>query len=71
MIKDLRGNKITPKQKAAEIIEDYISRAEEYWIETESGYGLKYNERETKLINDQLQKYCDRIFKIIGYVRRN
>jgi len=71
MIKDLRGDKVTPKQKAAEIIEDYLSNAEEYWVEKQEGYGLQYTERETQLINDQLKKYCDRILKIIGYERRN
>jgi hypothetical protein len=71
MIKNLNGEKVTPKQKAAEILEDYISRAEEFWVESENGYGLKYSERETQLINDQLKKYCDRILKIIGYERRS
>lgn len=71
MIKDLNGNKVTPKQKAAEILEDYISNAEEYWIERQESYGLQYTEKETQLINDQLKKYCDRILKIIGYERRN
>lgn len=70
MIKDCHGNKVTPKQKAAEILEDYVSRAEEFWIESEEGYGLRYTEKETQLISDQLRKYCDRIYKLLGYQRK-
>jgi len=67
MISDINGKKITPKQKAAEIIDDYLQDVMDYWIEREAGYGKKYTEKEQELIFVQLFKYRNRILKMLGY----
>lgn len=75
MIRGYGGERLTPKQKAAELVATAIAGLlEGYWIESEESFDedgsrTAMTELEIERVVDQLAKYQVRIDKIIGYSR--
>ena len=69
MIK-FNGEKLTPKRAAQLIIEDALDNGLTSW-EIDSGLGLGQEldgimtERERQLIDDQIHKVCDRLYRYL------
>lgn len=59
------NEKITAKQKAAEIIADGISVRIEHWVGASVSYAEDMTEREKDLVRYQLEQYANRIEKIL------
>lgn len=69
MIKDLDGEKTTPKKLAQDIIMDQIALAIGYGLEKYDSYEGDLTEREGKLVQEQIEKQANRVAKIFGYER--
>lgn len=66
MIKNDEGQRMTPKQKANQILMDGVSVTLGYWIEkTHVTEGMTGREREE--IQHQMKKQADRVAKLLGY----
>ena len=66
MIKDLHGNKATPKQYAQELIWDAMNRVEEgYWQDSAELDGM--TEKEMEKVTEQARKLSIRVKKLMGY----
>ena len=65
-IKDVSGERSTPKLKAAEILLDAVATSVGYWAET-----WRRNEgmttREEELVHEQMRKLGDRLARLLGY----
>ena len=59
------GTRLTPKQKAAELIESEVSKL----LEFSDTWEENMTSREVEKVYDQLLKYQTRIDKVIGYTR--
>ena len=66
MITGNADEKLTPKQKANEILADGISVALSYWLEDESIVN-EMTQREIELVASQLKKQSDRLVRKLGY----
>jgi hypothetical protein len=66
-ILDYNKNKMTPKQKAGDYL--YHKVNEFLWEEYADSLGEyhDFTEREKELIGEQVQKYQERIFKLLGF----
>tara|TARA_R100001594_G_scaffold120851_1_gene156557 strand:- start:2905 stop:3111 length:207 start_codon:yes stop_codon:yes gene_type:complete len=68
MIKDWDGKKLTPKRAAQLIIEEALDNGLTSW-ESDSGLGEELDgvmtERERQLIDDQIHKICDRLYRYL------
>ena len=65
MIVDEKGDKITPKLKAQDIL--MSSMASAMYSLTESYHNDKMTERDISKVREQIQKQGDRVAKMFGY----
>jgi len=66
MITDCKDKKITPKQKAQDLIMDQIAICRGYWCDDE--YKIEgMTKKEIEKVDIQLKKLADRIAKKMGY----
>ncbi len=66
MITGNTGEKLTPKQKANQILADAISATLSYWPEDGSTTN-SMTPTETEVVANQMKKQADRLAKMLGY----
>ncbi len=54
--------KTTPKRKAAELMASFVNEAKAFWIEKNKE---EMTEAEEEKVNVQIDKYAERIYKIL------
>jgi len=64
MIKSLDGERLTPKQKAQELVLDAIVSVVMYRLNEEEG---QMTEREKAQVEDQIVKQKERVEKLFGF----
>lgn len=67
MIQSVDGSRLTPKQKASEILADSISVGLSYWQEKDH-YTDGMTSIEKSKVDDQLKKQADRLVRLLGYI---
>lgn len=70
MIKNNKGERQTPKQKAAEIIAGDLCILTDYWYEKSWG-AEDMSEAEHRAVQAQLDKYATRILKMVIKGQKN
>jgi len=67
MIKSYQDHKrITPKKKAAEIVEDFMDQMLDGWEFASLSLTKSMTDSERREVQAQLEKYSDRVQKILG-----
>jgi hypothetical protein len=58
--------KLTPKQKAAEILDDWMDRMDCGWADSLEGY----TDKELEAVKIQLDRYINRVFRLTEKARK-